>query len=188
MAKRILPTPEQLRELLTYYPETGKLFWKTRPESMFEGLKYHSSRLAKSWNSKFAGKEAGAPNGTGHLRITLFGERIVAHWVVWAMHHNSWHDQSLEIDHENLDGTDNRISNLRLATRAQNGHNKNPPSNNISGRKGVSWHKRGAKWQVKLGFNGEQYYLGLFSSFEEAVIVRNEAAERMAGRFSREGV
>jgi|SRR5690554_754693 len=188
MTKRSLPTPEELRQILRYEPETGKLFWRERPASMFSGKKYPMERLARSWNNKFCGKEAGTPNGTGHLRTKVFGQEIVCHRIAWAVHYGEWPPEDLEIDHINMDGTDNRISNLRVATRSQNSHNKNPPANNVSGVKGVSWHKHGGKWQVKFGLNGKQYYLGLFSDFDLAVKARSEAVKRLVGEFSRESV
>lgn len=188
MTKKILPTPNELRQLLTYQPETGDLFWKERPENMFGGGAYPPDRLAKSWNTKFAGKVAGSENGTGHLRLSVFGHRIVCHRVAWAMHYGEWPPSDREIDHVNLNGADNRIINLRIATRSQNGHNKTPPSSNVSGAKGVSWHKQGGKWQVKIGHLGKQYYLGLFDDFDVAVKVRREASERLVGDFSREYV
>lgn len=48
MAKHPIPTPEILRQLLDYRPETGKLFWRER-----EG----NAR----WNTGYAGKEALRP-------------------------------------------------------------------------------------------------------------------------------
>lgn len=186
MTKRSLPSVELLKQLFDYNPETGKLYWKARPDSMFEGRKYPSSHVANIWNGKFSGKEAGSPNGTGHIRVNLPERRVVAHWIAWALHYGEWPPSDSDIDHRNLNGMDNRISNLRLATRSQNSHNKNAPSNNVSGVKGVSWHKRGGKWQVKFGLFGKQHYLGLFSDFDEAVMVRKKAVERLVGEFSRE--
>lgn len=188
MTKRSLPTPEELRQLLRYEPDTGKLYWKPRPAEMFDGGGYPPERLAKTWNTKFSGAEAGSPNGTGHLRMAVYGRRVVAHWIAWCLHYGEWPPSGFEVDHINMDGTDNRISNLRLATRSQNAHNRNPPSSNISGVKGVSWHKQGKKWQVKFGLHGKQHYLGLFTEFDEAVRVRSEAVRRLVGEFSRETV
>src|SRR5690625_5199426 len=53
MADKILPTPEQLRELLRYEPETGKLYWKARPAELFKDKRSHGA-----WNARYAGKEA----------------------------------------------------------------------------------------------------------------------------------
>jgi hypothetical protein len=181
-----LPSIDKLRELVSCDFNSGDVFWNHRPASMFEGKAYPAERLVKTWNAKYAGKLAGSPNGTGHLRAAIGDRRIVLHWVVWALYYGEWPEDGMEIDHKNLDGTDNRISNLRIATRSQNGHNKTPPSNNASGVKGVSWHKQGKKWQVKFGFGGKQYHLGLFSDFDRAVKVRQEKINSLLGEFARE--
>lgn len=181
-----MPSIDEVNNLVRCDFSTGKLYWKERPDEMFGGSVYQSARIAKSWNAKFSGKEAGSPNGTGHLRLTICGVRIVAHWIVWAIYYGEWPPADSEIDHKNLNGLDNRPDNLRLATRSQNSHNKIPPSSNVSGVKGVSWHKAGGKWQVKFGLDGKQYYLGLFSDFDEAVKVRAKAVVSIMGEFSRE--
>ena len=36
MAPKALPSPEVLRQLLCYEPDTGKLFWKERSRDMFD--------------------------------------------------------------------------------------------------------------------------------------------------------
>lgn len=185
MAKKPLPSPEVLRQLLRYEPDTGKLFWRERGVEWFRGGKYSPDRVCRIWNKKYSGREAGSPNGHGYLRINIGAARFLSHRVIWAMMFGHW--PADEIDHINGSRSDNKISNLREADRSQNGHNKGAPKSNVSGRKGVSWHKHGRKWQVKLGVNGQQYYLGLFSDFDQAVEVRAEAARRLAGEFSKEG-
>ena len=39
MAVKALPSPEVLRQLLRYEPETGKLFWKERSALFFKCTK-----------------------------------------------------------------------------------------------------------------------------------------------------
>ena len=45
-------TAEIARELLTYNPDTGKLFWKERSAKYFNNPNY-----TKRWNTQWAGKE-----------------------------------------------------------------------------------------------------------------------------------
>ena len=54
MNTKSLPSPEMLNKLLRYDAETGKLFWKERHPSFFEGCEIKSKR----WNNRFSGKEA----------------------------------------------------------------------------------------------------------------------------------
>ena len=61
----------------------------------------------------------------------------------------------MEVDHINCDGLDNRRLNLRLATKAQNQHNQRLSCANTSGLKGVTWNKRGEKWQAQIMLNGQ---------------------------------
>lgn len=178
MTKRIVPTPEELRELLRYEPDTGNLYWKPRDRELFT-----CDRVWKSTNSMICGRKAGEPNGHGYLRVTVLGYRTVAHRVAWAIYYGEWPDD--ELDHINMVRDDNRICNLRQARRFQNSHNKRPPSNNITGVKGVSWHKHGRKWQAYINCGEGRRYLGLFESFDAAVQARRLAAEAMQ-EFARE--
>lgn len=58
------------------------------------------------------------------------------------------------------------------------------PPDNISGFKGVYWHKVANKWQAQIQANGKRIYLGLFASKIEAAHVYDEAAIRHFGEFA----
>jgi hypothetical protein len=165
MAKRELPTPEELRNLLRYEPETGKLYWLERPLEMFS-----DEWLGKSWNTRFAGREAlTADNGHGYPFGTVNYNRLKAHRVIWAMVHGEW--PKGEIDHINGQRDDNRLVNLRCVTRAENARNRARMKRNTSGRTGVYWQGRCGKWVASI--NGT--YLGIFERFEDAVAARERA-------------
>jgi hypothetical protein len=73
------------------------------------------------------------------------------------------------IDHINRDRTDDRIENLRWATRAEQTANQvYVHRTNTSGVRGVCWHKKGAKWQVRIMVGGTHLYLGLFDDIHDA--------------------
>jgi len=93
--------------------------------------------------------------------------------------------QGLEVDHINGNGLDNRRSNLRLATRAQNQHNRGLNRNNKSGFKGVVWYPRYNKWLSVIIVDGQRKHLGYFSELEDAVAAYQEAALRYQGEFAR---
>lgn len=88
------------------------------------------------------------------------------------------------VDHINSNTSDNRKSNLRAATKSQNGMNRDLQSNNTSGAVGVYWHKQINKWVAYITINSEYIYLGSFSNFEDAVKARKEAEEKYFGEYS----
>ena len=73
----------------------------------------------------------------------------------------------LETDHRNGNGLDNRRSNLRSATRAQNQQNRQR-SEGRSALRGVSWHAQAGCWRATAVVQGKQHHLGLFDSEDEA--------------------
>src|SRR4051812_21947997 len=85
------PSVERLRELLEYNPETGILRWKVNRRG-----------YAK------AGDIAGGRSTKGYIRLRVDGNPQYAHAVAWAIYYGEWPTGLL--DHENTDGTDNRIS------------------------------------------------------------------------------
>jgi hypothetical protein len=79
------------------------------------------------------------------------------------------------VDHINRKRYDNRKENLRKATPSQNCINITKRKDNSSGKTGVLWHSRDEVWEVNIGINNKQIYLGRFNNFEEAVNARKEA-------------
>jgi hypothetical protein len=77
------------------------------------------------------------------------------------------HGDPLQVDHKNLDPLDNRRSNLRLVTNAQNCQNRRHRGGSSRFR-GVTWQKDVRKWKAQVRFEGEHYYLGLFETEQEA--------------------
>ena len=65
--------------------------------------------------------------------------------------------------------------NMRHNTNFQVIENPNPPKNNTSGHKGVSWDKRREKWFVSLNVHGKRISIGRFADYDEAVAAREEA-------------
>lgn len=177
MTKRILPTPEELRQLLRYEPETGKLYWKPRPAEMFS-----SERLSKSWNSRYAEKEAFTAPLNGYKQGMVFYMALYAHRVAWAVYHGEWPED--QIDHINCQRSDNRIENLRKASNSENSRNTLISSNNTSGIKGVSMARSG-KWVAKIHHDGKSKHLGTFDTQGEAAIAYKDAANQHYGEFAR---
>jgi hypothetical protein len=90
----------------------------------------------------------------------------------------------LEVDHKNGHRLDNRINNLRIATKSQNRQNVGLSTTNTSGFKGVHFHKHNRRWVAYIG-KRPRVYLGSFSSAEEAAAVYDVAAKKRFGKFSK---
>lgn len=88
------------------------------------------------------------------------------------------------VDHINGDTLDNRRSNLRAASKSQNGANRGRPVNNTSGYKGVSWHKASQKWKAQITVDGKTIYLGVYTNPEAAAAAYDEAADQYFGAFA----
>ena len=67
-------------------------------------------------------------------------------------------------DHRNHNGLDNRRSNLRLCTSAQNQYNKRPAKGSSSRYKGVVLRRDYKRWRARIGFKRKRMHLGDFTS------------------------
>lgn len=89
------------------------------------------------------------------------------------------------VDHINGNCTDNRLVNLRPATRSQNQWNRKTNITNTSGYKGVGYHKASKKFRARLRHNYAEIYLGLFNTAEDAALAYNAAALKLYGEFAK---
>jgi hypothetical protein len=88
----------------------------------------------------------------------------------------------MQVDHKNGDPLDNRRENLRLATQADNQHNRAKFKTNKSGYKGVDFHCK--KWRAQIKVDNVKIYLGTFETAEEAACAYDDAAKSYFGRFA----
>ena len=168
-----LPSPELLRKLLRYEPETGKLFWKFRPREMFV-----TKNIFGTWNTRWANAEAfTAVDGSGYKQGHAAGKHFRAHRVVWAVHFGRWPNH--EIDHINGIKTDNRICNLRDVRHHDNMKNVSVPQASKSGHVGVRWVQEYRRWYAVIGNSGKRLYLGSFATKEGAIAARKQAEIEM---------
>ena len=172
MADKALPSPDVLRQLLRYEPETGNLFWTARGQS-------------KWWDTKYAGTLAlHCMNARGYRLGSIFNVKFTAHRVIFAMIHSRW--PLGDVDHIDGNPLNNRISNLRDVSRAENTRNASIRPSNRSGVVGVGWRAREGKWCAQIGIAGKCVFLGYFDSMSDAVEVR-KAAEFSYGFHSNHG-
>lgn len=162
-------TADQARALLRYEPETGRLFWLKRPREMFA-----SDGKWKAWNTRYAGAEAFTScNGEGYRHGKIHDRNYRAHRVIMLLQTGAWPTE--QVDHANGVRTDNRWSNLRAVSNAENNCNQGRRSNNTSGVCGVTWRKREGRWCAQLKIKGRYKHLGNFATFEDAVAARAAA-------------
>ena len=172
-------TAEIARELLTYNPDTGKLFWKERPLKYF---KNQNPNYAKRWNNRWVGKEAltsinrRKSGQIARLRGGFFGKKYCTHRIVWLIYYGEWPKN--QIDHINQDPTDNRIENLRDVTHVENNRNRTLQNNSTTGYIGVSYctSRLTTKYRADISINNVNKYLGFYDTAEEAAAVRAVAS------------
>lgn len=124
-------------------------------------LRYSEGKLywLKSRGRVKAGDEAGSYRSNGYRQVKLNGKPYKEHRVIWELH-NGPIPEGLEIDHINRVRDDNRIENLRLATRSENSLN--------NGHKGVHFNTQYGDWRAKIMIQGKSHYLGSYDTEEEA--------------------
>ncbi|MGN6539153.1 MAG: HNH endonuclease [Mesorhizobium sp.] len=178
-----LPSQSLLRSLLEYDPETGKLTWKHRPASMFRDTEARSaSSSANAWNAKNARKEAfTARSGDGYFHGKIGGNVYQAHRIIWKMVYGADPDF---IDHVNLIKDDNRLSNLRNCSAAQNSWNYPKPRKSGIRYRGVARSKDSRKWVANISARGQRIYLGSFDSDIDAALAYDNAAVSLHGDFA----
>jgi len=150
MAAEIL-TLAQAQEKLSYDHSSGVFTWRVSPSAKVR-----------------AGSPAGAKQFEGYIVIGLNGRRYMAHRLAWLFITSGWPDG--DIDHINGVKSDNRSSNLRLVTRAENLQNQRTvSSNNKNGSMlGVAFHRPTNKWRARIGLGGKDIHIGLFATESEA--------------------
>lgn len=117
--------------------------------------------------------------------LTPFGSKEVALHRMVAVRAGILTSTNLFIDHKNLDSLDNRSSNLRISTNAQNCSNKRARKDNSTGIKGVYWATRESKWRAYITVRGVYHHLGYTDTAEEAAALYAEASKRLHGEFGR---
>lgn len=91
----------------------------------------------------------------------------------------------MQVDHIHGNTLDNRRSELRLATNAENSRNSKRPRNNTSGFKGVTWKKSIQRWIAQISIDGVNTHLGYFETPEAGHAAYCEAAKKYFGEFAR---
>jgi len=154
----VIMTPELIKKRLSYDEETGVFIYKVGA------------------GKRKAGDVAGYVKADGYRMIFLSGKWFYAHRLAWFLITGAWPKN--EIDHIDGNRDNNRIKNIRAATRSEN-------MRNCSSGNGWHWHKRAKRWQALIRVNGKRKYLGQFSDEQDAKAAYISAAKKHHGEFSR---
>lgn len=164
-------TVASLRERLHYDPITGRFVW----------IASQANRVGREAGTLKTGERS--KDGVRYRIINLGGVLYRAHRLAWFYMTGEW--PVADIDHVNRDRTDNRWSNLRAATRAENNANR-PPSPSATGVKGVIFDPRYREpWKAQMSINNRTKVIGRFSTCEAASKAYQEAVIAKVGIFAR---
>lgn len=153
-----------LHELFEY--RDGELYWKAKRPSIFVGDK------------------AGWRSGNGYHMVNVLGKQVYIHRVIYLMIHG---ELPYHVDHIDGNPSNNRIENLRSATKAQNAWNCKLHNSNSSGVRGVYWNKLRNKWYASVEVNKKKIHLGVFKELDEAKRVVEEARRLYYGEYVNHG-
>lgn len=163
-------TADYVREVIHYDPDTGNLIWKHRKDK------------AEPWNARWSGKIAGCLRKDGYITIKLCDHAYRASRIAWLW--MTGKSPAEQIDHVDMDRSNNKWTNLRQATRSENACNRKVQSNNKSGLKGAYWDKRSSQWKIDIRKGGERF-CGSFFTPEDAHVAYCDVARSLFGEFAR---
>ena len=120
------------------------------------------------------------------LRINNDGYALIGDKLLHRIIMNPPPDK--QIDHKNKNTLDNRRSNLRVCTHAENQWNRGKTKSNTSGYKGVSEDKRRKRkrYRSKITKNKKTTWLGSYEEAAEAGSAYKKAVKELHGKFARD--
>jgi hypothetical protein len=155
-------TKEYLHELFEY--REGYLYWK----------EHKQNRKMTSF--------VGSSNSSGRLTVWIDGKSYLVHRLIYLYHHGYLPEF---VDHSDNNCLNNKITNLRCASRSENNRNCKIRKDNITGVKGV--YPKNNKFIAHLRIENKLTYLGTFKTLEEASLCVTLAREQHHKGFARHG-
>lgn len=167
MKRKQRPSLILLRQLYNYNHKTGEFF--------------HQRDTARGRN----GKQAGFIRADGYWSISINGTTYLGHHVAWY-HYYGWWPQ--EVDHKDRNRSNNKIDNLRDATRTQNNGNSNGWGDKKKSKlpRGVFYHPADkTRFRAQIFVNYKAIHLGCFETINGAMKAYKQAAEQHFGEFAK---
>ena len=127
------------------------------------------------WLTKSRGRKCGGVAGSikhdgnmKYVKINFCGKTYLAHRLAWFLYYGELPE--MDIDHIDRNGTNNRITNLRLATNSQNQQNRE----DIDGV-----YFQCGKWVARISDRGSRIHIGRYETRPEATQARKEYENRI---------
>ena len=161
-----LITHDRLLELVTYDSDTGIFYFNS----------------TRGGNHK--GDVAGSLHSLGYIFLMLDRVTYTAHRLAWFYCFEEWPEKF--IDHIDRNKSNNKLDNLREASREENGLNTSIRKDNKTGYKGVSFNKSRNTYIARMTVKGIKMYLGAFKTAKEAAEVIENKSRELHGEFYNE--
>lgn len=164
-----MPSQEELKDLFDYHPDGCFIRKKARG------------------TQKVGSICRGKREDSGYRRMPINHNLYLAHRLIWKWHNGT---EPEFLDHINRNRDDNRIENIRQASKNENCRHQGIPANNTSGYIGVGANKskHGGAWIASIAFNGNKISLGYYPSIKQAVMVYNDACAKLHGEFGKDKI
>lgn len=169
---KIIPPQKYLHSVLDYNPKTGEFRWKWR------------DTMPLNWNNRRSGTIAGSKMDNGYIAIAIAIDKTdyKAHRLAWVYVYGNVLGVSDDVDHKDLDTTNNNIDNLRVANHGQNMANRKRNKGKLL-PKGV--YKDGEKYRSIIRFQNKNISLGTYVNIQAAESAYLRAAIKYKGEFAR---
>ncbi len=172
LKQKELPPCDYLYECFNYDSETGVLSWKyKRP------LHHFKNKTGQNiWEGRFSNANIDCIGEDGYLRVYIYKSLFRVHRIIWKM--VTGEDAiGYEIDHIDNNKLNNVFNNLRLVTTAENQQNVKLKITNMSGIKGIDWHKQKQMWRARVCINYNRVLVGHYHDIidaEKAIVAARE--------------
>lgn len=159
-------------------PGTGRVFWGPSDPRFYKGRGFYERHLRERLGREVA---AFTISKYGHLaaKVTVLGKQrqFLLHRIVFV--HAKGRLPIVDLDHVNGDPTDNRLANLREATRSENSRNA---VRRMAGLKGA-YSGAGGRWHSAIWDGKTLRHLGSFPTEAAAHEAWSAAAKAEHGEF-----
>lgn len=117
-------------------------------------------------------------NDSGYIVASINGKNVRLHRFVFPC------DRDEIVDHRSTDRSDNRKSNLRIATKQQNNINRAASRNNTLKAKGITYNPRTDRYEARISVNGKVIRLGCDAMLDRAIQIRERSERELFGEFA----